>query len=158
MHVSLTDTHPQCKPMHRKQQRIVIQHLLEVRNSPSSIDAVPVPTTPQMVEQATRSHAIQTVFDSHHSICRTIPNQPLQFHRMWEFGRPTEATVNRIVKFQRVQSGSHQRSGDYRPRIILRLTLPILRPQMLNHSLGIVEDILTFTVPSLAKHLDELLP
>ena len=91
----------------RQQERIVVEHLLEVRHGPLRIDAVAMPAAAKVVEQTSLGHVAQRHLDRVLRLLGAIPEQALQFHRVRELGCATESAVLRIEQFQRVLHGSH---------------------------------------------------
>ena len=76
-------------------ERVVVQHLLEVRNQPARIDRVPVEASAGVVADAAGRHAIECVRRHRHPVRSRAagPEQEVEEDRLGKLGRPAEAPV-----------------------------------------------------------------
>ena len=82
-----------------QQQRVVVQHLLEVRHDPLRVHGVAREAAGQLVVHAAGGHRATGVLDQVESLAGTgcVAQQELQHHRRRELGRPAEAAVDAVV-------------------------------------------------------------
>jgi hypothetical protein len=85
-----------------QQQRVVVEHLLEVRHPPEAVHAVAVEASAELVVDSPRDHPIQRV--ERPVAQRDVagapprPEQHCEIHRVRELGRAPEATLDRIER------------------------------------------------------------
>ncbi len=83
------------------QERVVVQHLLEVRDQPALVRAVAVKTAPELVVDTPAGHLVQ---GKRHLVQRILGTGPqvmtqhdAQVPRVWKFGRLAEPTPHDVV-------------------------------------------------------------
>ena len=135
-----------------EQQRIVVEHLLEVRHLPVGVDAVAVEAAADLVVEATASHRLEG--EQHPIVAQRIGahEQGVQHRRLRELGCTTEAAV------AGVELGVHLGEQPMRGEVGLRDGQQ-RRPVQVGHALDdggrrVGHLVPTFR-PSLGEHFDQ---
>src|SRR4051794_16569397 len=81
--------------------RVVVQHLLEMRNAPIRISRIPVESSTNLVVHSAHGHLTAGVFNHFQRVglsrSEVMPEQELKRHRGRELRRSAEATANRVI-------------------------------------------------------------
>ena len=141
-----------------EQERVVGEHLLEVRQQPARVRAVAVEAAAELVVDAARGHGLEACAwpcssraASPERACSSMQQRERLVRR--ELGRAAEAAVDGIeVRGELAERLVHQRAGlrSARRRVGWRRGQLALRRDRLHHRLGLVQHFGAARVPDLA--------
>ena len=94
---SLACDHP-CVEVRRGEQRVVVEHLLEVRHEPAVVDGVAMKAAADEVVHGTRGHPVERLHDHRVRSVGVAPKQELERRGGWELRRSTKAAVHRLER------------------------------------------------------------
>src|ERR1044072_7104359 len=84
-----------------REQGVVVEHLLEVRNQPARVGRVTMKATAELIVDAALSHLATGMADNVECLLITGPivsvQEKLKTHRRWKLGRAAKTAVSRIV-------------------------------------------------------------
>ena len=88
--------------VHAQQERVVVEHLLEVGNHPRGVDRVPGEATGELVVQAAPGHRVEGrlrhLAGVHVTGARVVAQQPLEHHRRRELRGATEPAARGVER------------------------------------------------------------
>ena len=109
--IALVPGHEPAVQVHGGEQRVVVEHLLEVRDEPLPVDGIAVKAAADEVVHAARGHRVQCL---HRRLQLTAAQEKLESRRRWELRRVPEAAPLRIELATQRQRGLGEQRGHQR--------------------------------------------